>query len=80
MLDFHIWPWFERVPVFERNIGVNLLPSDRFPNLTAWVGTMQKLPAVKATSHTVDQHVDFVKPFVDGDRGSVNYDCGLPAN
>ena len=44
MLDFHMWPWFERVPYIDV-----LLPKDVLPKLHQWTLSMRELDAVKAT-------------------------------
>jgi glutathione S-transferase len=75
ILDFHAWPWFERLPVLEQLTGANVFPEDKLPKLTAWVKTMHELPAVQATRFSVDQHAEFIKPILSG--GTPNYDLGL---
>jgi len=78
MLDFHIWPWFERFPMLERVVGTTLLPADQFPKLNAWVKVIQELPAVKSTFFDTNTHFEFVKPILAQGRGAtVNYDIGL---
>ena len=44
MLDFHMWPWFERVPYMDV-----LLPKESLPKLNQWAVSMRELDAVKAT-------------------------------
>jgi glutathione S-transferase len=75
ILDIHMWPWFERMPMLEQLTGMKILPEDKFPKLTAWVKTMNELPTVQATRRTLDMHVDFIKPVLAG--GMPNYDLGL---
>jgi glutathione S-transferase len=75
MLDFHAWPWFERIPMLDRVANTTLLCGDRFPKLTAWVKVMHDLPAVKATKFSPEDHYEFLKPALNG--GTANYDYGL---
>jgi len=51
MLDYHIWPFFERMPAVSKLRGVDLLPADKFPKLSKWVETVKQLPAVKEIYH-----------------------------
>ena len=50
MLDYHIWPWFERLSTtaFEKTHNIDLLPIDYFPRMTSWIADMWKTDAVKA--------------------------------
>ena len=75
IVDFHFWPWFERIPmVFELN-GLDLLPAKTFPKLTAWVDRMMQHPAVRATFLDAKLHAEFVKPYAT--NSLPNYDLGL---
>ena len=42
MLDYHFWPWFERVPYMDV-----LLPKETLPNLNKWTASMRELDVVK---------------------------------
>lgn len=74
MLDFLIWPYFERWCLLE-SIG-NYKPSpDRFPKLYAWIARMFEQPAVKATMFSPTAHEIFTKKFLSGEVP--DYDYGL---
>lgn len=64
MLDLHIWPWFERLPVVGRVLNEDLL--EGFPKLRKWQGEMEKLPCVKLTSFPLEDHGVFFSSFVTG--------------
>ena len=74
MVDFHIWPWFERMPVLKDMTGYDLLPRDKFPKLIQWTKSMMELPAVKETYVGPKMHMEFFLSFM---TGSPNYDIGL---
>ena len=75
MVDYHLWPHFERFPVADQIASVHILPAAQFPKLTAWVATMLELPAVKATRFDPKTHVGFITPYLKGE--TVNYEYGL---
>ena len=60
MYDLMIWPWMERLPVY--NIlypGEGLEVPKEFGNLLAWIKDMWELPAVKAYGLKGDIHAKF---------------------
>ena len=75
LLDFHIWPWFERFPTLEKLGGVKIVPEDKFPRLSSWIKNMREVPAVKSVIQPDELHTTFVQEFLAG--GVVNYDLGL---
>jgi len=75
MVDFHLWPFFERFPVAEHFASVQLLPTSQFPKLNAWVVAMHEVPAVQATRTSLKTHIDFTTSNLTG--GAVNYDLEL---
>jgi len=75
MLDFHAWPWFERMPTLEQIAGVTALPDAKFSKLNAWVNAMNELPTIQATRISDELHVEFVKSYLGG--GMPNYELGL---
>jgi len=75
MLDYHIWPFFERMPSVKKLRGIDMLPADKFPKLSKWVENMLQLPAVKAVYHETDRHEAFMKSYLAG--GTPEYDLGL---
>ena len=60
MLDFHVWPWFERFPAWSEVNAFDPVPADKFPKLTTWTESMLNLPAVKAVVLTKDDHLGFM--------------------
>ena len=56
MLDFHMWPMFERVPYIDV-----LLPKEYLPKLNQWTVSMRELDAVKATGALFCIFVSLVK-------------------
>lgn len=69
MIDYMIWPWFERLEMS----GVKNL-TDSTPELKKWIGCMSEDPAVKAATHSKEAHMAFYKSYVDG---TPDYDYGL---
>jgi len=62
LLDFNIWPFFERFPAMKP--GANLeIPRDRFPKITSWIDRMYQLPAVKACLVDTESHDHFLRTF-----------------
>lgn len=60
MLDFMVWPWFERLPL------VYKLSVDAHPNLTNWINLMQNEPAVKETALSTENHLKFYEGYRNG--------------
>ena len=73
MLDFNMWPWYERISPF-RATGTDILPEEKFPNLTGWIARMRNVPAVKETLFDDQTHLAFFKSQA---TGQPNYDIGL---
>ncbi|XP_039478846.1 glutathione S-transferase omega-1-like [Oreochromis aureus] len=69
MIDYMMWPWFERLEVFELQHCL-----DGTPELKMWTERMLEDPAVKATIHSIDAHKAFFKSYVEG---KPDYDYGL---
>ncbi|CAL1577552.1 unnamed protein product [Knipowitschia caucasica] len=70
MIDYMMWPWFERLEAYG---VIDLLNST--PELKHWYDCMSKDPSVIACSHSTDSHKAFFKSvFTDG---KPNYDYGL---
>jgi glutathione S-transferase len=65
MLDYMIWPWFERLPT------MYTLSADTYPNLTDWFNRMQHEPAVKETLISKENHLKFYHGYR---TGQVDYD------
>jgi len=75
IVDFHMWPWFERMPMLEQLTGVHVLPEDKFPKLKSWAKAMLEHPTIQATRFSDDIHVEFFKAMLAGEVP--NYDLGL---
>uniref|UniRef100_A0A3P8NNF2 Glutathione S-transferase omega n=1 Tax=Astatotilapia calliptera TaxID=8154 RepID=A0A3P8NNF2_ASTCA len=69
MIDYMMWPWFERLETFELQHCL-----DGTPELKKWTERMREDPAVKATMYSVDAHKAFYKTFLDGNP---DFDYGL---
>ncbi|KAM8739214.1 glutathione S-transferase omega-1-like [Acanthopagrus schlegelii] len=69
MIDYMMWPWFERLEMFELKHCL-----DSTPELKKWAERMSEDPAVKATTHSVDTYKAFYKSYIDG---KPDYDYGL---
>lgn len=65
MVDFMIWPWFERLPILKSAINFDI-NAEKFPKMTAWVNRMQELPTIKKI---------WIKP-----ESYIKYFSGYPSN
>lgn len=72
MIDFIIWPWFERMPVMKEKTNYNL-DSSKFPKLNAWVKRMQEQSSVKKIMHSPASLSKFFK----GYPSNVDYEFEL---
>lgn len=69
MIDYMMWPWFERLEVLELTQCL-----DGVPELKKWTQRMQEDPAVKACMHDKDTFKGFYQSYV---AGKPDYDYGL---
>lgn len=69
MIDYMMWPWFERLEVFELKHCL-----DSTPELKKWTERMLEDPAVKATIHSADTYKGYYRSYTDG---KPNFDYGL---
>ncbi|KAI2657817.1 Glutathione S-transferase omega-1 [Labeo rohita] len=69
MIDYLIWPWFERAEI----MGVKHCLANT-PELRKWIERMYEDPAVKATMFSSEDHKVFFDSFM---AGNPNYDHGL---
>ena len=76
MVDYHLWPWYERIPALEEITGETFLPKDKYPKLNRWIEAMLETPAVKDSWLPKSLHMEF---FISFASGSPFYDAGLPA-
>ncbi|MGH0185919.1 UNVERIFIED_CONTAM: hypothetical protein FKN15_037233 [Acipenser sinensis] len=70
MIDYMIWPWFERLEVVSLNKCL-----EHTHNLKSWVERMKEDPAVKATMSDLETYRGFYKLCLEGKPDA--YDCGL---
>ncbi|PSN30060.1 Pyrimidodiazepine synthase [Blattella germanica] len=72
MLDYMIWPWFERIEALKVLGGDKLaIPKNRIPKLQNWTKLMVQDDAVKVSYISPENHAKFLKSFA---TGSVDYD------
>ena len=74
MVDFMLWPWFERMPLLHLVIPETAISPTEFPYLTSWVRHMYDQPAVKATMFDIDSHAHFLRTYREK---KWDYDYGL---
>lgn len=74
MLDYMIWPWFERFPTL-KVLFPNLYDYENgkqeHPRLESWRKAMKEDPAVKEYYLSTEVHIKFVQSYMEG---SPNYD------
>lgn len=58
MLDFMVWPWFERLPM------VYSLSAELHPNLANWLNLMHQEPAIKETARSKEDHLKFYEGYL----------------
>jgi glutathione S-transferase len=67
MVDYMIFPWFERLPLLKELFGSALtFPEDKLPTLAAWYRRMEKDPAVIACSTETSKSRNFIKTYLAG--------------
>jgi len=74
MVDFHFWPWFERLPAFTELRGSAFLPFNEFPRLNKWINSMSNIDTVKKTRMPNNWHLQFILSLAQKDP---QYDIGL---
>ena len=76
MIDFMLWPHFERLPALTLLTSNPRITPDaqHMPRLASWMDAMTSLPAVKATMMDTNAHAHFFASF---GTGSPDYDYGL---
>ena len=73
MADLHGYPAFERFPAVGK-FGIELMPADKFPRLTAWIAAMQQQDCVKKYWMSPKMHYDYL---VGNIAGSPDYDVEM---
>lgn len=74
MLDFLLYPHYERIEGIRTGFHADFMPMDKLPKLNAWVSRMQTVPAVKETMFDAQTHIGFYKSY---GSGKTDYDIGL---
>ncbi|XP_056022548.1 glutathione S-transferase omega-1 isoform X2 [Ostrea edulis] len=74
MVDYMIWPWFERFPAMEQLVNQTFLTDGSKTNLAAYVNRMSDIPAVQKCRLPVDNHLKFYQSVK---NGAADYDVGL---
>lgn len=70
-----IWPWIERLEIFEAKKGFKVANNSKFPRLTEYIDAMRQQQAIKATLLSREKHLYFVEEFLS--RREPNYELGL---
>ena len=65
MVDYMIWPFFERLPM------VYELSSEMHPHLVNWYNKMTNVPSVKKIALPVEVYKKFYEAY---NKGQANYD------
>ncbi len=74
MLDYVIYPWFERLEALHIVLpDWDPLPADVYPKLTAWVKAMQCQPAVQACRLPTEMHVGFFRSVLEHGKPAVDF-------
>ena len=74
MLDFHMYPWFERMPAIKLLSDYDILPEPDFSALVKWKGRMESLPCVRNTMLPLEWHMEFLVNLM---QKTPTYDIGL---
>ena len=64
MGDFLIWPFFERLLVWQALIGLELT---QFPAVSAWCAAMNEVPAVKECTYPAEMYLKYCEGLKSGD-------------
>lgn len=74
MIDYMMWPWFERLVVLAETVPAVNWSETSFPRTYGWTKSMLADPAVKETFFDKETHVKFMASYLEG---KPNYDIGL---
>ncbi|KAK0061881.1 glutathione S-transferase omega-1 [Biomphalaria pfeifferi] len=74
LIDFFLWPHFERLQILQEIDSRLLLDKSKFPSLAKWQESILQVPAVKATSFDLETHKRFFQSYL---TGNPDYDIGL---
>ena len=64
MGHFLIWPYFERLRVWQTLIGLDLT---QFPAVSAWCAAMNEVPAVKECTYPAEMYLKYYERLKSGD-------------
>ena len=64
MGHFLIWPYFERLRVWQALIGLDLT---QFPAVSAWCAAMNEVPAVKECTYPAEMYLKYYERLKSGD-------------
>jgi hypothetical protein len=67
MVDFHLWPFYERIPAINDLHGIEVLSAASFPRLHAWMAAMETVDAVKQCRISDEMHKRFILSYASGD-------------
>lgn len=74
MVDFMIWPWFERLECISKVAPETDITNINFPLLACWMERMNQIPAVQNTFVKPEHHIQF---FTGLREGNPDYDYGI---
>lgn len=74
MIDFMVWPWFERFHATEKLVNQIFISDGSMPNLTAYMDRMMSVPAVQKCRLSTENHLEFYQSVK---NGAPNYNVGL---
>lgn len=74
MVDFHVYPWFERLTALRAITDFDPIKECQLRALQAWQARMESLPSVKQTLLPADWHQQF---FISLAQRKPEYDIGL---
>jgi glutathione S-transferase len=74
MVDFHLWPFFERAPAVGEILHVEMYPNDKYPQLNKWIRSMEENDAVKKVRLPNELHRRFLVTVLEGNP---QYDIDL---
>ncbi|ELT96900.1 hypothetical protein CAPTEDRAFT_157769 [Capitella teleta] len=75
MIDFHVYPWFERLTALKSIVEFDILQENNLHRLQLWQKRIEKLTCVKETMQPKEWHLEF---FIGLANKNPQYDIGLP--
>lgn len=65
MVDYMLWPWFERLPLLKEMVNFEF-DTKKYPKLAGWIERMKQLPAVKEAGNSTENYVKYFKALFSG--------------